>query len=107
MRVKTTSEMIAKPQAVLFDYALTIPPRTTKTITAFIDHPSECNTTGTLTTLEKFTKTVSLLIAQSMSTIFDGSMAKRVTNKTQTPYMIKKHRNCRFLRSHSGTRQVY
>ena len=41
MQNETTSEMSAKPQAVLIDDALTIPPRTTKTITAVVDHPSE------------------------------------------------------------------
>ena len=45
MQIKTTPEMTAKPQVVLIDDALTIPPRTKKTITAFVDHASEWNTT--------------------------------------------------------------
>ena len=72
MQVKTTSsERTTKPQPVITDKTLTIPPTTTKTITAFIDHPSKWNTTGTVTPLEKFTETASLLISHSMSTIID------------------------------------
>ena len=68
MQVKTiSSETTTKPQPVITDEALTIPPTTTKTITAFIDHPSKWNTTGTVTPLEKFTETASLLISHSMS----------------------------------------
>ena len=73
------------------DADLTIPPVTTKTVTAFIDHPSKWNTTGTVTPLEKFTETASLLISHSMSTIIDKRIAVRVTNTTESPYLIKKH----------------
>ena len=52
MQVKTTSsETTAKPQPVITDDALTIPSTTTKTIRAFVDHPSKWNTTGTVTPL--------------------------------------------------------
>ena len=92
MQVKTTSsETTTKPQPVITDETLTIPPTTTKTITAFIDHPSEWNTTGTVTPLEKFTETASPLISHSMSTIIDKRRAVRVTNTTESPYHIKKH----------------
>ena len=92
MEVKrTSSETTTKPQPVITDEALTIPPTTTKTITAFIDHPSQWNTTGTVTPLEKFTETASLLISHSMSTIFDKKIAVRVSNTTESPYLIKKH----------------
>ena len=92
MQVKTaSSEITTKPQPVITDEALTIPPTTTKTITAFIGHPSKWNTTGTVTPLEKFTETASLLISHSMSTIFDKTIAVRVTNTTESPYLIKKH----------------
>ena len=92
MQVKTTSsETTHKPQPVTTDEALTIPPTTTKTITAFIDHPSKWNTTGTVTPLEKFTETASLLISHSMSTIIDKRIAVRVTNTTESPYLVKKH----------------
>ena len=92
MQVKTTSsETTTKPQPVIMDGDLTIPPATTKTVTAFIDHPSKWNTTGTVTPLEKFTETASLLISHSMSTIIDERIADRVTNKTESPYLIKKH----------------
>ena len=72
MQVKTaSSETTTKPQPVIMDADLTIPPWTTKTVTDFIDHPSKWNTTGTVTPLEKFTETASLLISHSMSTIID------------------------------------
>ena len=55
MQVKTaSSETATKAQPVITDDALTIPPATTKTITAFIEHPWKWNTTGTVTRLEKF-----------------------------------------------------
>ena len=92
MQVKTaSSKTTTKPQPVIMDADLTIPPMTTKTITAFIDHPSKWNTTGTVTPLEKFTETASLLISHSMSTIIDKQIAVRVTNTTESPYLIKKH----------------
>ena len=92
MQVKTSSsETTTKPQPVVTDKALTIPPTTTKTITAFIDHPSKWNTTGTVTTLETITETASLLISLAMSTISDRRTAVRVTNTTESPYLIKKH----------------
>ena len=92
MQVKTaSSETTTKPQPVITDEALTIPPTTTKTITAFIDHPSKWNTTGTVTPLDKFTEAASLLISHSMSTIIDKRIAVTVTNTTESPYLIKKH----------------
>ena len=72
MQVKTaSSETTTKPQPVITDEALTIPPTTTKTITAFNDRPSKWNTTGTVTPLETFKETASLLISHSMSTKTD------------------------------------
>ena len=92
MEVKTaSSETTTKPQPFITDEALTIPPTTTKTITAFIDHPSKWNTTGTVTPLEKFTETAILLISHPMSTIIDKRIAVRVTHTTESPYIIKKH----------------
>ena len=92
MQVKTaSSETSTKPQPVITDEALTIPPTTTKTITTFIDHPSKWNTTGTVTPLEKFTEAANLLISHSMSTIIDKRIAVRVTNTTESPYLFKKH----------------
>ena len=92
MQVKTTSsETTTKPQPVITDETLAIPPTTTKTITTFIDQPSKWNTTGTVTPLEKFTGTASLLISHSMSTIIDKRIAVRVTNTTESPYLIKTH----------------
>ena len=92
MQVKTaSSETTTKPQINITDEALTIPPMATETITAFIDHPSKWNTTGTVTPLEQFTETASLLIPHSMSTVIDKRIAARVTNTTESPYLIKKH----------------
>ena len=91
MQVKTAaSDTTTKSQPVITDEDLTIPPTTTKTITAFIEHPSKWNTTSTVTPLEKFTETPSLLISHSMSTIIDKLIAVRVTNTTESPYIIKK-----------------
>ena len=92
MQVRTaSSETTTKPQPVITDEVLIIPPTTTKTITAFIDHPSKWNITGTVTPLEKFMETASLLISHSMSTMFDKIITVRVTNTTESPYLIKKH----------------
>ena len=91
MQVKTASSgTTTKPQSVITDDALTIPPKTTKTITAFVDHPSKWKTTGTATPFEKFTETASLLISHSMSTIIDKRVAVRVANTTESPHLIKK-----------------
>ena len=92
MQVKTaSSETTTKPQPVITDEALTISPTTTKTITAFVNHPSKWNTTGTVIPLEKFTETANLLISHSKSTIIGKRIAVRVTNSTESPYLIKKH----------------
>ena len=92
MHVKTaSSETTTKPQPVIMDEDLTITPATTKTITAFIDNPSKWKTTGTVTPLDKFRETASLLISHSMSTIIDKRIAARVTNTMESPYLTKKH----------------
>ena len=86
-----------KHQAVLIHNNIAIPQMTTKTITAFVDHVSEWNTTGTMTPVEKFTETASLLISHSMSTIIDRKIAVRVNNTTESPYTInKKTQNAEF-----------
>ena len=91
MQVKSAlNQTSTKPQAVLIYDNITIPQLTTKTITAFVDHVSEWNTTGTVTPVEKFTETASLIISHSMSTIIDRKVAVRVTNTTESPYTINK-----------------
>ena len=110
MQVKTaSSETTTNPQPVIIDETLTIPPTTTKIITAFIDHPSKGNTTGTVTPVEKFTETASLLISHSMLTKIDKKIAVRVTNTTESPYLIKKHTEIadRILRGYSGAVQAH
>ena len=93
MQVETAwSETTTKPQPVITDEALTIPPTTTKTITAFTEHSSKWNARGTVTPLDKFTETSSLLISHSMSTKIDQRIAVRVTNTTESPYLIKNTR---------------
>ena len=84
MQLKTSSETSSKRQAVPTDNALTLPPKTMKTITAFVDHPSEENTTGTVTPLEKFTETASPLFSHSTSTMIDRKVAVGQTNITDT-----------------------
>ena len=92
MQVKSAlSQTSAKLQAVLIHDNITIPQMTTKTITAFVDHVSEWNTTGTVTPVEKFTETACLIISQSMSTKFERKIAVRVTNTTESPYTINKN----------------
>ena len=89
MQVKSASNGTSlKPRAVFIHESRKVSPLTTKTITAFVDHSSEWNTTGTATQAEKFTKAASLIISHSISTLFDRKMAIRVTNKTECPHTI-------------------
>ena len=81
----------AKPQPVLIQDSTTVPPMTTKTITAFVDHSSEWHLTGTGTPVGKFTEAASLLIFHSFLTIISKKTAIRITNKTESPYLIKKN----------------
>ena len=84
MQVKSAlTQTSAKPHAVLINDNITIPQMTTKTITAFVDHVSEWNTTGTVTPVGKITESASLIISHSMSTIIDRKIAVRVTNTTE------------------------
>ena len=84
MQVKSAlSQTNGKPQAVPIHDNITIPQMTKKTITAFLDHISEWNTTGTVTPVEKFTESASLIISHSMSTITHRKIAVRVTNTTE------------------------
>ena len=92
-------ETSAKPQPVLIQDNTTVPPMTTETMAAFVDHPSEWHTTGTVTPVAKFTKAASLLISHSISTIIGKKTAVRNTNTTKSPYLIKK--NTQIVRSHS------
>ena len=64
---------------------------TTKTITAFVDDPSDWNITCTVTPLAKLTETASLPISHSMSTNTAKKVAVRVTNTTESPYTIRNH----------------
>ena len=92
MQVKSASSQVsAKPQPVLVHDSITIPQMTTKSITAFVDHISEWNTTGTVTPVENFTEAVILIISHSMSTIIDRKVAVRVTNTTESPHTINKN----------------
>ena len=92
MQVKSASSRgSAKPQPVFIHDSITRPQMTTKTITAFVDHSSEWNTTGTVTPVEKFIEAASLIISHSMSTITDRKIAVRVTNTTESPYTINKN----------------
>ena len=86
MQVKRAlSHTSAKSQAVLIYDNITIPQKTTRSITAFVDHLTEWNTTGTGTPVKKFTEAASLIISHSMSTVIDRKIAFRVTNTTESP----------------------
>ena len=92
MQVKSSSSQASvKFQPVLIHDSITTPQMTTKTITAFVDHSSERNTTGNVTPVEKFTEAASLIISHSMSTTIDRKIAVRVTNTTESPYTINKN----------------
>ena len=67
----TVNETSAKLHFVLTDGSPKRPPRTTKTITAFVDHPLERNTTWIVTPLEKLTERAGLLMFHTMSTKID------------------------------------
>ena len=64
---------------------------TTKTITAFVDHPSERHTTGTMTPVGKFTEAASLPTSQTFSTLIDKKTAVRITDTKESPHLIKKN----------------
>ena len=92
MQIKSAlSQASAKPQLVLIYDSLTIPQMTMKTVTAYVDHSSEWNTTGTVTPMGKFTEAASLIISHSMSTIIDKKIAVRVTNTMEAPYTINRN----------------
>ena len=97
MQVKNAeTEASAKTRTVFVQDNTAVRPMTTKTITAFVDHPSGWHTTGTVTPVEKFTDTSGteaaiLLLSHSFSTIFDKKTAVRISNTTESPYSIKKN----------------
>ena len=84
-------EASAKPQPVLTQDNTTVRPMTTKRITAFVDHPSAWHTTGTVTPVGKFTEAWSLLISHSISTLIDKKTAVRITDTTESPFLLKKN----------------
>ena len=88
---KAAIETTAKPQPVLMQNDTTVPPMTTETITAFVDHSSKWHTTSTVTPVGKSTEAASLLKSHSMSTIMDKKTAVRFTKTTESPHSIMKH----------------
>ena len=90
MQVKSASSgSSAKPQTVLIHCNITVPPLTTKTITALVDESLEWNTTGTVSQW-KNSEAASLIITHSISTIFDNNTTVRVTNTTEILFSISK-----------------
>ena len=88
------TETNTEPRLVLIQENTTVPPMTTLqhlSITAFVDHPSEWHTTGTVTQMRNFTEAASLLKSHSISTIIDKKREIRITNTTESPYLIKKN----------------
>ena len=92
MQVKSASSGAnAKPQAVPIHDSITVPPMTTKTIIALVEQLSEWNTTETMTPVEKFTETASLIRSHSVSTKFHRKIAVIFTNTTESPYTINRN----------------
>ena len=90
LQVKSASSgRTAIAQVVLIHDSITVPPMTIKTITRFVDHLSEWNTTGTINPVGKFTEAASLILSYSISTIIGRTIAVRVTNTTESAYTIK------------------
>ena len=79
------SEASAKIQPLSTRNNTTIPPMTTKGITAFADHPSEWHTKGTVTPVEKLSEAASPLISRTISKINDKKTAVRITNTAKSP----------------------
>ena len=96
MQVESANcEICAKAQAVQKDDNLAIFLLKTKLITAFVVHPSDWNTTGTVTPLHKLTEITSSLIFYWCSALIYKKIAFRVTNTNDPPDTIKKeHKNC-------------
>ena len=85
------TESSSKHQFVFIQDNTTVLSMTTKTITAFVDHPSEMHTTVNVTPVGKLTKAASLLISHSISTTIDKRTAVRITNLTESAYLFKKN----------------
>ena len=86
-----STEKTAKHQLAITDDALMKPLRTTKTVTAFVKHPSEWNITRTVTPLDKFTETASLLNSHSITTSIEKRRAVSVILTMESPYLIEKN----------------
>ena len=70
--LKTTANKIsAKPHPVPTVDSPIIPPMRTKIITAFVDNPSNWNTTKIVKSMDKFAKTASLIVQNWMWTKID------------------------------------
>ena len=87
-----TSKRNAKPQSLFPDGSPTKTTKTTKTVTAFVDHPLKWHTTVSVTPTDKFTQTVSVLVSHSVVSINDNCAAVRVSNTTASPYTFKKNK---------------
>ena len=81
----------AKPKFVFTYNTRTKSPRTMKTITTFIDHPSEWKKTDTVKILEKLTNTSALMISHSILTEIGKKLVVGVTNTTESAHSIRKN----------------
>ena len=81
----------SKQKTLLSNVNLTLPPMTTKTISAPVAQTLDWRPPGTLSPREKFTETASLPLSHSMLTIICKIVAVRVTNTTEIPYTIRKN----------------
>ena len=101
------SETSAKLQAVLIRNNKAVTPKTTITITSFVDHSSEWNTTDSVTPVKKFTEAASLLVSHSISQNSQKDSSQSRKSIGINLFIQGEHTNCRFLRSHSGAIQVH
>ena len=103
MYVKSTARgTSAKHQAVFIHETMTIPRKTAKTITAFVDPSSKRNTTGTVTPMEKYTEAASLLLSHSTSRKFARNIAVSHHHNGITLFNQAKDTEFLIRRSHFG-----
>ena len=80
------NEAGAKPQPVFIQDSKTVPRMKTKTKIAFVDHPSEWYTTGTVTPLGNFPEVTNLLIRHLISTIIVKKTSVRNINAMEAAF---------------------
>ena len=80
-----------KEQAVTIPKEVTIPPETTRSLSAIIPKIGEWEMTGVITPREQFTGDNKLLVTNSLSSTQANRITIKVTNTTTAPYTLKKN----------------